>query len=83
MENVFGSLALAIHQPLRVSATFRVDDFMATVETIGLRSTRFRTLDRTIISIPNGVLANQRLETLASRDRMRPCRRARLRAGGA
>ena len=30
--------------------------FVGTVEAIGLRSTRFRTLDRTIISIPNGKL---------------------------
>ncbi len=58
-------------QPFRVGDFVRVDDFVGTVEDIGLRSTRFRTLDRTVISIPNGNLSDQRLETFAARDRMR------------
>jgi MscS family membrane protein len=49
----------------------KVQDFVGTVEEIGLRSTRIRTLDRTVISIPNGSLSDQRLETFAARDRMR------------
>jgi MscS family membrane protein len=48
-----------------------VEDFVGTVESIGLRSTKIRTLDRTIITIPNGKLADMRLETFAARDRMR------------
>jgi MscS family membrane protein len=42
-----------------------------TVEAIGLRSTRLRTLDRTVVTIPNGKLADQRIETFAARDRCR------------
>jgi MscS family membrane protein len=71
VENLFGSMALAVDQPFRVGDPVRVGDFQGTVEDIGLRSTRFRTPDRTIITIPNGVLADQRLESLAERDRMR------------
>ena len=71
VENVFGSLSLAADQPFRIGDLVRVEDFVGTVEDIGLRSTRFRTLDRTVISIPNGKLAEQRLESLAARDRMR------------
>lgn len=71
VENLFGSIALAVDQPFRVGDQVRVADFTATVENIGLRSTRFRTPDRTVISIPNGSLADQRLESLAERDRMR------------
>jgi MscS family membrane protein len=48
-----------------------VEDFVGTVEAIGLRSTRIRTLDRTLISIPNGRLADMRLESFAARDRFR------------
>ncbi len=44
---------------------------VGTVESIGLRSTRIRTLDRTLISIPNGKLAELRLESFAVRDRLR------------
>jgi MscS family membrane protein len=71
VENLFGSIALAIDQPFRVGDEVKVEDFQGIVENIGLRSTRFRTKDRTIISMPNGLVANMRLETLASRDRMR------------
>jgi MscS family membrane protein len=71
VENLFGSMAIAVDQPFRVGDAVRVADFTGTVEDIGLRSTRFRTPDRTIISIPNGSLADQRLESLAERDRIR------------
>jgi MscS family membrane protein len=41
------------------------------VEDIGLRSTRIRTPDRTLISVPNGEFSNAQIENLSSRDRMR------------
>jgi len=71
IENLFGSLALAVDQPFRIGDFVKVQDFVGTVEDIGLRSTRFRTLDRTIVSIPNGKLADERLESFEVRDRMR------------
>jgi MscS family membrane protein len=71
VENLFGSMALAVDQPFRVGDFVRVGDLQGTVEDIGLRSTRFRTPDRTLVSIPNGTLSDQRLESLAERDRMR------------
>ena len=71
IENLFGSLALAVDQPFRIGDFVKVQDFVGTVEDIGLRSTRFRTLDRTVVSIPNGKLAEERLESFEVRDRMR------------
>jgi MscS family membrane protein len=71
VENLFGAFSLGADQPLREGDFVRVEDFVATVETIGLRSTRFRTLDRTLITIPNGRLAEMRLESFTVRDRMR------------
>jgi len=71
VENLFGSLALAADPPFGVGDFVRVEDFVGTVEAIGLRSTRIRTLDRTLVSLPNGRLADMRLESLAARDRMR------------
>jgi MscS family membrane protein len=60
-----------VDQPFRVGDFVRVEDFVGTVEEIGLRSTRFRTLDRTLVTIPNGRLADMRLESFTARDRMR------------
>jgi MscS family membrane protein len=71
VENLFGSVSLAVDQPIRVGDFVKVEDFVGTVETIGLRSTSIRTLDRTLVSIPNGRLADMRLESFSARDRMR------------
>jgi MscS family membrane protein len=71
VENVFGAVSIGIDQPMREGDFVRVYDFVGTVEQIGLRSTRIRTLDRTLITIPNGELANQRIESFTARDRIR------------
>jgi len=70
-ENLFGAFSLGIDQPFREGDFVRIEDVVGTVESLGLRSTKIRTLDRTIVSIPNGKLAEMRLETFATRDRLR------------
>ena len=71
VENLFGTLSIGVDQPMREGDFVKIYDFVGTVEQIGLRSTRIRTLDRTVITIPNGELANQRIESFAVRDRIR------------
>ncbi len=71
VENLFGAVSIGIDQPMREGDFIKVYDFVGTVEQIGLRSTRIRTLDRTLITIPNGELANQRIESYSVRDRIR------------
>jgi MscS family membrane protein len=71
LENVFGAFALAVDQPFREGDFVKVEEVSGTVETIGLRSTRIRTVDRTLVTIPNGKLADLRLESYAPRDRIR------------
>jgi len=70
-ENVFGAFAIGLDQPFREGDYIGVDTVQGTVEAIGLRSTRIRTLDRTLVSIPNGKLADARVESFAARDRIR------------
>lgn len=71
VENLFGAFSLGVDQPFREGDFVKVEEFLGTVESIGLRSTRFRTLDRTLISIPNGQVAEMRLESYTARDRLR------------
>lgn len=71
VENLFGSLALATDQPCRVGDTIKVEDVTGTVERIGARSTRIRTIDRTVVTMPNGKLSDLRIETFAVRDRIK------------
>lgn len=80
IENLFGGMTLVVDQPVRVGDFCRFDgDKVGTVEAIGLRSTRIRTLDRTLITIPNGDFAQMKLETFAARDRIRLIHRITLR----
>jgi MscS family membrane protein len=71
VENLFGAFSIGVDQPIREGDFVKVDDLVGTVESIGLRSTRIRTLDRTLVTFPNGKLADLRLETFAVRDRLR------------
>jgi len=69
IENVFGTVMIVVDRPVRVGDFCKVGDFMGTIEEIGLRSTRLRTMDRTLVVIPNGQLAATMAENYASRER--------------
>jgi MscS family membrane protein len=71
LENMFGAFSIGVDQPFRVGDHIKVETVEGTVESIGLRSTRVRTPDRTVVTIPNGKLADMRIESLAARDRIR------------
>lgn len=72
VENLFGSISIGVDQPFRIGDFVKIEEgTMGTVEVIGLRSTRIRTLDRTLVTIPNGKLADMKVETYAARDRIR------------
>ena len=68
LENVIGGLSLIFDRAVCVGDFLKVGDASGTVDSIGLRSTRIRTLDRTILSVPNGQIANVSIETISSRD---------------
>jgi MscS family membrane protein len=69
LENVIAGASLIFDQAVRVGDTLKMGEVFGTVDQIGLRSTRIRTLDRTIVSIPNGQIANATLETISARDK--------------
>jgi MscS family membrane protein len=70
LENLFGGIMIASDQPVRVGDFCRFGDQVGTVEDIGLRSTRIRTVDRTVVSVPNGQLASVNLENFGHRDKI-------------
>ncbi len=69
LENVIGGISVVFDQTVRVGEMVKVGDKQGTVEEVGLRSTRIRTLDRTVVSVPNGQLANVSLENISIRDK--------------
>jgi MscS family membrane protein len=69
LENVIAGASLIFDQAVRVGDFLKMGEVTGTVDHIGLRSTRIRTLDRTIVSIPNSQIANASLETISERDK--------------
>jgi len=59
LKNGFGALMIMLDRPFKIGDWIQVGDQVdGTVESIGLRSTKVRTFPKTLLSIPNGVLAN-------------------------
>ncbi len=69
LENFIGSLAIVIDQPVHIGDYCKIGTVAGTVEDIGMRSTRLRTNDKTLVTIPNGDLSNQTIENYARRSR--------------
>jgi MscS family membrane protein len=70
LENLLGAITVVSDQPIRVGDYCRAGEYQGTVLSIGFRSTRIRTLGRTIVSIPNGQLATMNLENFSLRDKI-------------
>jgi MscS family membrane protein len=69
LENIIGGVSLIFDQAVRVGDILKMGDASGEVEDIGLRSTRIRTPDRTVVIVPNGQIANMTLENLSLRDK--------------
>jgi len=69
LENLFGGIMIISDRPVRVGDFCRIGTVMGNIVDVGLRSTRIRTLDRTIVTIPNGQLATMNLENYSYRDK--------------
>lgn len=69
LENLIGGINLFADRPVKIGEVCKFGDQLGVVEGIGLRSTRIRTLGRTVVSIPNSTFAKMELENLSRRDR--------------
>jgi MscS family membrane protein len=70
MEDVFGAITLYTQQPVRVGDFCRIGTVTGTIEEIGLRTTRVRTLADTVIAVPNARLASEPIDNISARDKV-------------
>ncbi|MGA1988557.1 MAG: mechanosensitive ion channel domain-containing protein [Candidatus Sulfotelmatobacter sp.] len=70
LANLFGGVSVLGDEVFRVGDVCRFGDRTGVVEDIGLRSTRIRTDERTLLAIPNGTVATINLENLSRRDKI-------------
>ena len=65
IANLFGSLVVVMDQPFRVGDAVKIGASTGTVEDIGLRSTKIRLLDRSLVVIPNKAVASEAIVNLS------------------
>lgn len=65
IANIFGSVVVAIDQPFKIGETIRIAGNVGMVEDIGLRSTKLRLLDKSLMIIPNKTVAGESITNLA------------------
>jgi MscS family membrane protein len=70
IANLFGGVSVLGDEVIRVGDVCKFGDRTGTVEDIGLRSTRVRTEERTLLAMPNGTVATIKVENLSRRDKM-------------
>jgi MscS family membrane protein len=71
VENIFGAVAILIDQPFRVGDTISMAGLTGTVEHIGLRSTRIRTPENSLLSLPNSKIIASHVDNLGARTSVR------------
>lgn len=71
VKNLIGSLMIYVDRPFKIGDYVRNTEIEGTVEDIGFRSTRVRTLDTSLIAVPNGKLIDMTIDNLGERIRRR------------
>ncbi len=68
IENLIGSVVVVADRPVHVGDYCKFGTYEGTVIDIGIRSTRIRTLNRTIVTVPNGEFSALQIENFTARD---------------
>ena len=81
LENVIGAFTLYIAKPIQPGQFCVVGSIAGVIEEIGLRSTRIRRMDRSVVYVPNSVLASANIENISESDFRRYQRDLHIRLG--
>ena len=68
LQNLLGSFTIFADKPFVVGDLVRIDKYEGTIEKVGFRSTLLRTLDKTMVIIPNKKMVDSPLENLSLRN---------------
>ncbi|WP_281950423.1 mechanosensitive ion channel domain-containing protein [Nitrosophilus kaiyonis] len=76
-SNLFGGLTILADKSLKIDDWIKVGDVEGTVEDIGLRTIKVRTFEKSLVTVPNQIVANNPIENFSRRD----IRRIKMRIG--
>ena len=65
--NLFGSIALLLDKSIRIGEWIKIDGVEGVVEDIGMRTTKIRSFKKSLITLPNQMLANSPIENFSRR----------------
>jgi len=71
LRNLLGSMMIYADRPFQIGDFVSVGSVTGTVTDIGFRSTRIKTMDTSVISVPNGNLMNETINNLGEREMRR------------
>ena len=77
LENLFGSFTIFLDQPFTVGDIVTIGAITGVVEKVGFRSTRIRTFDKSLVTVPNKKMIDLELDNLGER----PVRRCKFNVG--
>ena len=77
LENLLGSFTIFFDQPFTVGDIVTVGSVTGVVEKVGFRSTRIRTFDKSLVTVPNKKMIDAELDNLG----LRPIRRVKFNIG--
>jgi MscS family membrane protein len=67
IANFFGSITIFADRPFQIGELIKIGEHRGPVEEVGFRSTRIRTLEGHLVTIPNSVIANSNVENIGRR----------------
>lgn len=65
--NLFGSFSLLADKSIRIGEWIKVNGVEGTVENIGMRTTKVRSFQKSLITVPNHIVANHPIENFSRR----------------
>ena len=69
LENIFGGISVLSDRSIVVGDVCQIGPHTGEVVDVGLRSMQLRTVNRTVVHVPNGTLATMEVENLSRRDK--------------
>jgi MscS family membrane protein len=70
LDNFIGGVSLLMDKAVHVGDFCKIGNALGTVEDVGLRSLKLRTLDQNLLVVPNGLLAQMQFENMAARSKL-------------
>lgn len=67
VSNLFGSITILFDKPFKIGDQIKVLDIEGAIEEIGFRSTRIRSINNSLVTIPNSIIAKEKIENLTDR----------------